>query len=62
MKPYKVTLYVYASNEQEVKELEQHLYEFVDSKRKSGIAVTAKKLSQAIQKFKNNYFVNNYLR
>jgi hypothetical protein len=62
MQPYKVTFYVYAESEEQARELEQQLYEFVDSKRSRGIAVTARKLTQALIKFRDNYFVNNYLK
>mgnify|MGYP000739007243 CR=1 FL=1 len=54
MKPYKVTIYVYAEDEQQIKELEKAAYEFVNSKYENGILVTASKLSQALSSFKNN--------
>lgn len=62
MKPYKVTIYVYAEDEQQIKELEKAAYDFVNSKYQSGILVTASKLSQALFNFKNNFFVNKFLK
>lgn len=62
MKPYKVTIYVYAEDEQQIKELEKAAYDFVNSKYQSGILVTASKLSQALSNLKNNFFVNKFLK
>ena len=62
MKPYKVTIYVYAEDEQQIKELEKAANDFVNSKYQSGILVTASKLSQALSNFKNNFFVNKFLK
>lgn len=62
MKPCKVTFYVYAEDDSEVKSLQDCLNDFVRNKYNSGILVTAKKLSTALNKFCNNFFVNNYLK
>lgn len=62
MKAYQATIYVYAEDESEVKELEKRFFDFVNEKRNQGVAVSAKKMTAALEKFKNNYFVNNYLR
>lgn len=62
MKPYESRIYLYAENEAEVAEFEKAFYNFVNAKREQGIAVNAKKLTEAITKFKDNTFVTNYLR
>lgn len=62
MQPYKITMYVYADNQQQADELQQSLYAFVDIKRQHGIAVTASKLTDALNKYGNNYFVNQFLK
>jgi hypothetical protein len=62
MIPTKITFYVYSDSETEATELSQALHDFVEDKRKIGIAVTAKKLTEALNKFKNNFFVNNFLK
>jgi hypothetical protein len=55
-------MYVYADNQQQADELQQSLYAFVDIKRQHGIAVTASKLTDALNKYGNNYFVNQFLK
>lgn len=62
MQPYKIEFYAYADSETEAKTLEKALYDFVNSKREQGIAVRASKLTDALTKYKNNYFVNNFLK
>lgn len=62
MKPYKVEFYVYAECESEVQALQEQLNGFVREKYNTGLLVTAKKLTSALSKFCNNFFVTNYLR
>jgi hypothetical protein len=62
MQPYKITMFVYADSEEQALELEQALYRFVDNKRKQGVAVSAQKLTQALMRYANNYFVNQFLK
>jgi hypothetical protein len=57
-----ISFYIYCDNESDANELAQALHDFVDDKRKIGIAVTAKKLTNALNKFKDNFFVNNFLK
>lgn len=58
---YSVELKVYAECKAEADALQAELYSFVNHKREQGIAVTASKLIKALQRFRNNIFVNNYL-
>lgn len=58
---YSVELKVYAESKAEADALQAELYSFVNHKRDQGIAVTASKLIKALQRFRNNIFVNNYL-
>lgn len=62
MKAYKATIDIYAENENEVAEFEKMFYDFVNEKRNQGVVVSAKKVSDALSKFKNNFFVTNYLK
>lgn len=62
MKPYQVTFYVYAENEEQVKALQTELNQFVRSKYNSGIIVTAEKLISALRRFGQNFMVNNFLK
>jgi elongation factor P hydroxylase len=62
MQALKVSFYVYADTQQQAQELERALHEFVQSKREQGIAVKAQHLIQAINNFKDNFFVTQFLR
>lgn len=62
MKPYKINLFIYAENDAEASKLEKALYEFISMKREQGIAVKASCLYEAIEKFKDNIILNNYLK
>lgn len=62
MKPYKINLFIYAENDAEASKLEKALYEFISMKREQGIAVKASCLCEAIEKFKDNIILNNYLK
>lgn len=60
--PIQIKFYAYCENEAEAKELEKALYEFVEAKRQQGVAVRAAKLTEALNRYKDNYFVTNFLR
>lgn len=62
MKPYQVTFYVYAENEEQAKALQAELNQFVRSKYNSGIIVTADKMINALHRFGHNFMVNNFLK
>lgn len=62
MQPYKIEFYAYAEDEAEAQELSKALYDFVSAKREQGVAVRAAKLTEALARFKDNYFVTNFLR
>ena len=62
MNTYKISMFVYANSKEEETALERCLYEFVDSKRKEDIAVTAQRLLCALEKFKDNIFVTEFLK
>lgn len=58
---YEIKFKLYAESQAEADALQTELFAFVRDKREKGIAVTANKLIRALQQFKNNIFVNNYL-
>lgn len=58
---YEIKFKLYAESQAEADALQTELLSFVKYKREQGIAVTASKLMKALQQFKNNIFVNNYL-
>lgn len=62
MQPYKIEFYAYCESEDEAKELSKALYDFVNAKREQGVAVRGKKLTEALIKYKDNFFVTNFLR
>lgn len=62
MTPQKIEFYVYAENEQEAKELQRAMNDFVRAQYNKGVLVTARKLIGALANFGNNFFVTNYLR
>lgn len=59
---YEIKFKLYAENQAEADALQTELLSFVREKREQGIAVTASKVIRAIQQFKNNLFLTNYLR
>ena len=59
---YEVKFKVYAESQAEADALQSELYAFVRDKREQNIAVTANKIIKALQQFRNNYIVNNYLK
>lgn len=62
LNPYKIDLYVYAESEEETIALERKMKEFVNTQRLRGVAVTAKKLNEILDRYGNNNFVTNFLR
>ena len=62
MQVFSVNIPIYANNETEANNFAKEFYGFVASKREQGIAVSADKMIQAINQFKNNPFLNNFLR
>ena len=61
MRPYKINLFIYAENDAEASKLEKALFDFVSKKRERGIAVKASCLYDALERFKDNIIVNNFL-
>ena len=62
MKPYKIEIYVYADTDEEAVKVQQSAINFVKDKYNKGILVTAKKISEALDKFKDSFMVNQYLK
>jgi hypothetical protein len=59
---YEVKFKLYAESQAEVDALQMELLSYVREKREHNIAVTASKLIRALQQFKSNIFVTNYLK
>lgn len=62
MKPQKIEIYLYAENNEEVKDAERAAYEFISAQYNRGNLVTAKKLAETLRKYKDNFFVSQYLK
>lgn len=62
LQPYKIDLYVYAENAEQATALQNALKAFVNEKREQGVAVTANVLNGALQRFKNNPLLFNFLK
>ena len=62
MKPYKITLYVYAETPEEAEAAEKALYDFVKGKYERGVLVRAAKITEALRRFADNIFLTNFLR
>ena len=61
MKPYNVTLWVYAEDEEEVNALQHDLREFVVEKYNQHIYIRANKLRELLKRYGNNPIVNSFL-
>lgn len=62
MQPYKIEIYVYAESADEAAKVQRSAINFVKEKYNSGILIRADKLSNAIEKFKDSYIVNQYFK
>ena len=59
---YEIKFKLYAENQAEADALQTELLSFVREKREQNIAVTANRIIRAIQQFKNNNILTNYLK
>ena len=59
---HEISFKVYAESKAEADALQTEILAFVRDKRDQGIAVTANKLLKALQMFKGNMIINNFLK
>lgn len=57
MKVYEMTVKIYAETQQEVDECRSVIHQFVEDNRLEGRAVTAKKIANALPRWKSNPIV-----
>ncbi|MBR2266608.1 MAG: hypothetical protein IJ882_08145 [Paludibacteraceae bacterium] len=62
MKPYNVTLWVYADSDAEAQAFQQELNDFVVRKYNQGIYVRAGKLGKLLKQYGNNPMVSAFLK
>lgn len=57
MQPFKIDFYIYADTQEEIDECRKAIHQFIEENRSEGRAVTAKKLSTALSRWKDNMLV-----
>ena len=62
MQGFEVKFNVYAETQGEADLAGQAIKGFISEMAQKGIAVTANKITEAVRKWKDNYFVNNYFK
>ena len=62
MKGFEIRFNVYAETQEEADRATTSLRTFVDDKARAGIAVTADKITRAIERWKDSHILNNYLK
>lgn len=62
MRGFQVSFNVYADSQVEADDLSSVIKAFIGEQAQQGRAVTAKKVADAIKKYKDNYFVNAYFK
>ena len=62
LEPRSTTFFVYAESDEEVKELEKELKEFVKKKYSQGVYPRAASLTNIIRQYGNNAIINSFIR
>lgn len=62
MSGFEIKFNVYASSQEEADRATGAIKAFISSKASQGIAVTADRITAAIEKYRDNYFVTSYFK
>ena len=62
MQGYEVKFNVYAESQEEADFASSLIKGFITELAQKGIPVTARKISEAVNKWKGNYFITNYFK
>lgn len=62
MRGFEVKFNVYADTQEEADYASDQIKQFVTGLAQQGVAVTAKRLAEAVIRWKDNYFVTNYFK
>ena len=62
MQGFEVKFNVYAETQEEANLASDAVKQFISSMAQNGVAVTANKITDAVRKWKDNYFVTNYFK
>ena len=59
---YEIKFNVYANSQEEADRASEAIKAFISEKARMGVAVTADRLTSAISKYKDNYFVASFFK
>jgi len=62
MKGFEIKFNVYADSQEEADLATKTIIEFIGDNAAKGIPVTAKRIAEAVERWKDNYFVQNYFK
>lgn len=62
MQGYEVRFNVYANSQEEADFASTLIKQFITEQAQKGVAVTASKIAEAVEKWKGNYFVSSFFR
>lgn len=57
MQAFEMKVFIYAENQIEVEDCRKAIHQFIEENRQEGRAVTAKKISEALPRWKTNMLV-----
>ena len=60
MHGFEIRFNVYAESQAEADKATEAIKGFISAKARQGVAVTAAKISDAVERYKDNYFVTQY--
>ena len=60
MNGFEIKFNVYAETKEEAEKATEAIKAFISAKASQGIAVTAGKITSAVERYKDNYFVTQY--
>jgi hypothetical protein len=61
MKPVMITFYAYAEDDSDGERLQKELYQFVNQKYEEGVLISANKIRNMLNKFRDSVLVNSFL-
>ena len=62
MQGFEIRFNVYAESQEEADAATRAIITFINERAKEGVAVTASKLTEAVNRYKDNYFVTKYFK
>lgn len=62
MKGFPVQFNIYAETREEADKASEAIKDFITAQARAGIAVTAAKVTEAVRRWRDNYFVKSYFK